>query len=469
MKRNIFKSLILCLTIVSVFQASAQGKKDDKTKAFLNFTFEDLVDGKETEVSDAGMIYMVKGLGISSFIPADLFHAADDFGVNLNLYGFAKPIDPKTERFEGGDEKLFATTKEDEAGNNTYAGIITHKPGKLSSERSYVTIPFLDKNGKNKITMVEGKTYCIEMSISMAEASKYATNNIGFMFVENVDGYKFDLPTFESWDEITQRGSYVFQNNPNVVYNYKNKVYDSYGGWDKVCNTYKATSSKINGLIIGNFSSFDPKLTKVINQSVKKKIEDGADEVALEPMAYYYVDNIRIKEVANRGECNCFKQDTSAASVEFSKVVISKEPIIDEDLSEAENLEAQVIYYGFGEKSLDESGKRCLEMLVKYLKGNPTHSVEIISHNDKLEDSLAREYEEFRDVLENLDLKRAEFIQGFVSERYEINKNRIIPVERNADEPNVSEYDQNQVQLSEEEIELRLAYDRRVTFKIIKK
>jgi hypothetical protein len=86
-----------------------------------------------------------------------------------------------------------------------------------------------------------------------------------------------------------------------------------------------------------------------------------------------------------------------------------------------------------------------------------------------LEDSLAREYEEFRDVLENLDLKRAEFIQGIVSERYQINKDRIIPVERNADEPNVSEYDQNQVQLSEEEIELRLAYDRRVTFKIIKK
>jgi outer membrane protein OmpA-like peptidoglycan-associated protein len=318
--------------------------------------------------------------------------------------------------------------------------------------------------------MVEGKTYCIEMAITMAEASKYATNNIGFMFVENVDGYKVDLPTFESWDEDTQRGSYVFQNNPNLVYNYKNKVYDSYGGWDKVCNTYKPPAgSKINGLIIGNFSSFDPKFTKIINQTPKKKIEEGATEVALEPMAYYYIDNIRIKEVANRGECNCFKQDTSASSIEFSKVVISKEPIIDEDLSEAENLEAQVIYYGFGEKSLDETGKRCIEMLLKYLKDNPTHSVQIISHNDKLEDSLAKEYDELRDVLENLDLKRAEFIQGFVSERYNINKDRIIPVERNADEPNVSEYDANQVQINEEEIELRLAYDRRVTFKIIKK
>jgi outer membrane protein OmpA-like peptidoglycan-associated protein len=467
MKRNIFNSLILCATLASAFNVNAQGKKDDKTKAFLNFTFEDLIE--DADISDAGMIYSVKGLGISSFIPADLFHADNDFGVNANPYGFAKPIDPKTERFEGGDEKLFTTTKEIEEGNNTYAGIITYKPGKLSSERSYITIPFLDKNGKNKINMVEGKTYCIEMSISMAEASKYATNNIGFMFVENVDGYKFDLATFESWDDDTKKGSYVFQNNPNVVYNYKNKVYDSYGGWDKVCNTYKATSSKINGLIIGNFSVFDPKASKIIPQTVKKKIEDGADEVALEPMAYYYIDNIRIKEVQNKNECNCFKQDTSAASVEFSKVVISKEPIIDEGLSDADNLEAQVVYFGFGEKSLDESGKRCIQMLADYMKKNPTHNIQIIAHNDKGEDSLAREFEEFRAQLEDLDVQRGEFIQGYVSERFGINKERFSVDARNASEPNTEAFNSDEVQVSEEDLELQWAYNRRVTFKIIKK
>ena len=95
--------------MVSTLQVTAQGKKDDKTKAFLNFTFEDLLEGDDAEISDAGMINAVKGLGFSSLTPADLFHAGNDFGVNSNAYGFAKPIDPNSERFEGGDEKLFAT------------------------------------------------------------------------------------------------------------------------------------------------------------------------------------------------------------------------------------------------------------------------------------------------------------------------------------------------------------------------
>ena len=466
MKRNIFNSLILCVALIAAFQVNAQGKKDDKTKAFLNFTFEDLLEGDDAEISDAGMINAVKGLGFSSLTPADLFHAGNDFGVNSNAYGFAKPIDPTSERFEGGDEKLFATSKEIEKGNNTYAGIITYKPGKLQDERSYITIPFTDKSGK-PVTMIEGKTYCIEMSISMAEASKYATNNIGMMFVDKIGTYQFTQEEVESWEEGKEVKTYIASNS-NVIYNYKNKVYDSYAGWDKVCNVYKATKKK-DGVIIGNFNTNDPKVTKVLQQTVKKKIEDGADEVALEPMAYYYIDNIRIKEVQNKNECNCFKQDTSAASVEFSKVVISKEPVIDEGLSDAENLEAQVVYFGFGEKSLDESGKRCIQMLADYMKKNPTHNIQIIAHNDKGEDSLAREFEEFKEQLEDLDVQRGEFIQGYVSERFGINKERFSVDARNASEPNTEAFNSDEVQVSEEDLELQWAYNRRVTFKIIKK
>jgi hypothetical protein len=103
------------------------------------------------------------------------------------------------------------------------------------------------------------------------------------------------------------------------------------------------------------------------------------------------------------------------------------------------------------------------------MKKNPTHNIQIIAHNDKGEDSLAREFEEFRAQLEDLDVQRGEFIQGYVSERFGINKERFSVDARNASEPNTEAFNSDEVQVSEEDLELQWAYNRRVTFKIIKK
>ena len=451
MKRNIFNSLILCVTMVSTLQVTAQGKKDDKTKAFLNFTFEDLLEGDDADISDAGMIYSVKGLGISSLTPADLFHASNDFGVNSNAYGFAKPIDPNSERFEGGDEKLFATSKETEKGNNTYAGIITYKPGKLQDERSYITIPFTDKSGK-PVTLIEGKTYCIEMSISMAEASKYATNNIGMMFVDKVGTYKFTQEEVESWEEGKEIKTYIASNS-NVIYNYKNKVYDSYAGWDKVCNVYKATK-KMDGVIIGNFNSNDPKVTKVLQQTVKKKIEDGADEVALEPMAYYYIDNVIIRLVDNVSECACYNARPPKIEDAFSTLIYDKAPEITDKMTIDKKIEAHSIYFRQGKASLTENAKENMNFVIEQMNANPAMKIEISGNNDELEVKASKENEEYLD----LDRKRVAIaVKYFVAQG--IAEERIIKTYKGTSTPSTEI-------VEDDEQDVKDAKCRRVEFRV---
>ena len=97
---------IFCLTS----NAFAQ-KKGDKSALFLNYTFEKF-NSKDIEISDPGQIGLFKGLKPSTSFPADAFYGSGDFGVGNNMYGFANPIDFKNERFQGGDDKLFASDEE---------------------------------------------------------------------------------------------------------------------------------------------------------------------------------------------------------------------------------------------------------------------------------------------------------------------------------------------------------------------
>jgi outer membrane protein OmpA-like peptidoglycan-associated protein len=459
MKRNIFNGLVLCASFVLTFHAAAQGKKGEKTALFFKYTFEKF-SSDEVEVSEPGQISLLKGIKASTSFPADVFYGSGEFGAGANMYGYALPVDPKTERFDGNDKNTFISTDDLKNGNKGYAGIVTYKPGKLQKEKSFITIPF--SNGKSPKNMIKGKKYCIELSISLAEASKYATNNIGMMFVK--DPLQYEVAEGEESGPINVEVD-------RIVYNYKNKVYNSYSGWDKVCGVYVAKGDE-KGVVIGNFL-FNEQTQAVVQKKIainKQEIDASTGEyIEIPPvlaMAYYYVDNLRIKEVSDNEPCNCVKVDTSASQVEFSKVVITKEPVVSEKMSDNEKIAAQVIYYAFGDKKANEVGKACIEYVAEYLKANPSKKVIIYAHNDEVEDSLAAAYEDFRETLENLDEQRGDYIKTRLMEKYEISENQITIIAENAEKPNDAEMSEDE---SAEDRELKLAYDRRVVFELTDK
>jgi len=448
-------NLLLALTLGFAFSNGlfAQ-KKGEKTVLFFKYTF-DKFGSDEVEISEPGGISLLKGLKPSTSFPADAFAGTGDFGVGANLYGYALPIDPKNEKFEGDDKNIYVSTDDLKDGNLAYAGIVTYKPGKLQKEKSFVTIPFMGPKS-NKLTMIKGKKYCVELSISLAEASKYATNNIGLMFVKDPNQYQVEVGETEDAGPINAEES-------RIMYNYKNKVYDSYSGWDKICGIYTAKGDE-TAVVIGNFLINDKTTAVQQKKIMKPEIDAATGEKAIVPplamMAYYYIDNLRIKEVDNKNQCNCIKVDSSASSVVYSTVVVSKEPVLSDKMTEEEKVAAQVIYYAFGKAKPGEVGKSCINYVGDYLKSNPTKSLVIYAHNDEVEDSLATTYEDLREELENLDEQRGNYIKTRLVEIYGVSEDRIRIIAENAAKPSDEEID------DPDDRELKMAYNRRVIFEI---
>jgi outer membrane protein OmpA-like peptidoglycan-associated protein len=145
--------------------------------------------------------------------------------------------------------------------------------------------------------------------------------------------------------------------------------------------------------------------------------------------------------------------------------------VISEKLSEVQNIEAQVIYYSQGENKPDDTGKDIIELLGNYMKKNEGVSVEIFSHNDRAEDSLALEYLDDEDMVEqfsNLSEKRFDYIRERLVEKFGISASRIIPQSKGADDENTKELPklQDKRTIDRSDPELIDAYNRRVTFVI---
>jgi len=403
--------------------------KGDKTKAFLNFTFEDFTE--EGTISEPSQIGMLKNVYSPTSIGADLFNlnSPGDFGVGQNLYGLQLPIEAAAERLPEVDKNLF--DKNLKGGGDGFAGIVTYKPGKLSKERTYITIPFI--SGKDKLKMTKGMKYCIEFSVSLGESSKYATNNIQMLFSKDM----MDVPT----DGLVSKEA------GRTLSNYKNRVYTGFFGWEKVCAMYEAKGDEVC-LVIGNFETNEE--TKVEPQ---KKPKDSETEVL--PHAYYFIDNVRIKEVNSKEQCNCYAADTTEIAEVYSTLIYDKTPILTDKMTSAQKIQEQVAYFGFGKKSYTESGKESFNFIIEEMNVNPSIRIEITGHNDQKEDEVAEQNQE----LTNMARKRAEAIKSYFV-RQGIDETRIVVLSNSSAEPSL------EIQ-SDDDKEVRDAKSRRVMFKVI--
>jgi len=288
--------------------------------------------------------------------------------------------------------------------------------------------------GKDQIKMTKGMKYCVEFSVSLGESSKYASNNIQMMFSPK------DYMDQEVEGIIAREAG-------RTLSNYKNKVYTGFFGWEKVCAMYEAKGDE-TCVIIGNFEMNDQ--TKV---EVQKKPKDSENEVIAH--SYYFIDNVRIKEVKSKEECNCYAADTAEVAEVYSTLIYDKTPILTDKMTIDQKIKEQVAYFGFGKKSYTPSGKEAFNYIIAAMNENSSMRIKITGHNDKKEDEVAEQNQE----LINMARQRAEAIknyfvkQGITEDRIDVDSSG-----STISSPEIQSDDDNEV---------RDAKNRRVMFEVV--
>lgn len=389
--------LLSTASFINVANAQKGGKKANEKEIL----YQDFEKTKKEVVSELGGIALAEGLSSPTEIKADLFmtEAGGDMGVPLNVYGTEAPSA--------------------DGGGQNYAGAVFYKPGKLAAERSYITVPIM--KGTEQLTLKKGLKYCVEFSVSLAESSKFATNNISALFSKEVLG----------------NGSpgAIYNNSDKIIRSQNNKIYNGFYGWEKVCAVYTAKGDE-KFITIGNFDKNET--TKF--EAVKKPKESEAEVIA---HAYYYVDNVIITVIDNVAECKCFDSRKPKVEESFSTMLYTNTPEISDKMTKNQIIEAHTVYFRAGKASISDNAKDMMDFVIEEMKMDKALTIDIIGHNDKLEDKAAEENPDFEDMAR----KRANAVaKYFIAAGIE--ETRLNKVYKGAAEPNpgIAEDDDEETQ-----------------------
>jgi len=399
-------TLLLSIPLVN---AQKKGKRGKTTSSdILNMTFEKLQD--DESVSELGAISILEN-GVSSPTEnaADLFQkgAGNEFGVPNNVFG----------------NEMTA-----ENGGTLYAGFVAYRPGRESSLRSYITIPFL--KGKGNVSLSKGLEYCIQFDVSLAESSKFACNNVGAYLTK----------------EAPSTPSGIINASENIIRGKHNRIHQGFFGWDKVCQIYTAKGDE-KFITIGNFDANSA--TKYI--TVKKP---KTSEVEALKHAYYYVDNVTVKLIGSEEECQCIATSQMSNVEEYSTLVYAKGSNIDETMSLSDKISANVAYFGFGKKDFTAGSKEALKFIAAQLKANPELTLVITGHADAQEEELGTTKEEFKDM----GMVRAKYAERyFMAQGIDLSRLTIKSMGAEMSSREIADVDED---------ELKAAKNRRVEFSL---
>jgi len=356
MKSKTMKIGIFLLLSAATFSNVAIAQKGGKKANEKEILYQDFEKTKKEVVGELGAIALAEGLSSPTEIKADLFmtEAGGDLGIPMNVYGTEAPSA--------------------DGGGQNYAGAVFYKPGKLAAERSYITVPIM--KGTEQLTLKKGLKYCVEFSVSLAESSKFATNNISALFSKEVLG----------------NGSpgAVYNNSDKIIRSQNNKIYNGFYGWEKVCAVYTAKGDE-KFITIGNFDKNET--TKF--EAVKKPKESEAEVIA---HAYYYVDNVIITVIDNVAECKCFDSRKPKVEESFSTMLYTNTPEISDKMTKNQIIESHTVYFRAGKASISDNAKDMMDFVIEEMKMDKALTIDIIGHNDKLEDKAGEENPDFEDM-----------------------------------------------------------------------
>jgi outer membrane protein OmpA-like peptidoglycan-associated protein len=264
----------------------------------------------------------------------------------------------------------------------------------------------------------------------LAEASKYAVNNIGAILSKKE--YATDSKT-----PIIEKAS---------ILHYNNKIFNATYNWDKVCGVFEAQGGE-KYITIGNFEMND----KVKYESNKKNPKDKDLKLTQVIAAYYYIDDVSVTLVASDAECDCM---LSEKEDEYSPTIYQKAIVLNDKMTQTERVEAQIVFFAFGKTTFTQVGEESLNLIAAEMKANPAMKLQIMGHSDKMEDKVGEEKEKFADMA----TKRVNAVVTYLMDKG-IEESRLIS------SPMGSEELSDEIQEGDDD-DLKMAKNRRVTFKV---
>tara|TARA_R110002072_G_scaffold302977_3_gene490604 strand:+ start:9150 stop:10343 length:1194 start_codon:yes stop_codon:yes gene_type:complete len=333
-------------------------------------------------------------------VRADLFTSSKmpDIDVPLNIYGK-----------EVGKE-----------GEN-YAGFYGFSYGN-KLPRSYVMT-------KLDAPLKKGMRYCVKFYVSLAEASKYASNNLGAMLSKKPFGSDSKVSIIE--DASVQH------------FNNSQKIFTARYNWTEICGQFEAKGGE-KFITIGNFDSNDDTKSTRMKKDPRVKTKQII-------AAYYYLDDVQVKLLNDGESCDCLADEGNDA---YSTLIYQKVVTTDEEMTSKEKIELQQVFFAFGKSKLTLEGKTSLDFILKELEANPEAKLQIQGHNNAMEDSVGVENDYYADM----DNKRIGVVMKYLMSKG-------LPESRMIASSKGSEMKNEEVEEGDDP-ELVMAKSRRVTFKV---
>jgi outer membrane protein OmpA-like peptidoglycan-associated protein len=262
------------------------------------------------------------------------------------------------------------------ASGSSYAGFRAYSKDPKKT-RTYLEVKLNQK-------LVKGQQYCIRYSLSLAELSKFAVNNVGVYVTDKKLQYSKDNAIMvEPQVTITD----------NVAIN----IMDS---WEHICGTFTAAGGE-EYIVIGGFGAED-------KMKVEKMKKPSAVSGTVANEAYYFLDNVEIVSIDAKSQCNCSKKSKPQAQFIYSSSVARETGAKPADI-----VNSTVVYFAGLTEMIPGQFDSNIEEVAAIMKANPSINIELIGHSDVDETAEAKVDEEVSNMAEKRANSVKEALVGF--------------------------------------------------------
>lgn len=268
----------------------------------------------------------------------------------------------------------------------------------------------------------ENQMYCVSFDISLSDLSRYAVNGIG---------------AYLSDRKLAQGNTGVFVMEPSVQH-HSDKVMMFMDGWETVCGTVIGTGEE-EYLIIGGLRGD----SDVAIEKVKRPAGFTGTQ---EAHAYYFLDNIQVHAVEAKSQCTC-----SAADEVKEDLVYGSSVVLNENMSDAEQLSVMAVYYAFLKRTATGAGEQTIGTVAEMMASNPGWKLRVVGHSDDDEFNEGKINQRYAALGE----KRANLVVNALIEAG-VPADRIVVEARENEDP-----------ASTRDTDISRAQNRRVTFELI--
>lgn len=291
----------------------------------------------------------------------------------------------------GAEADLFTTEDDDDeiGAPETYKGRCKPKSGSRfagirafsyrgEEPRSYISARLPEELG-------EGVLYCVKFHIRLSPLSKFAINKVGAYLSQK------DIST-------TEEKSLIYD---AQVMHPKKKIHKNTRLWKPVCSAYQAKGGE-EYITIGTFNEN----SDIENEKMRKPRRYDKSQTY---DAYYFVDDVSIKPIDNRRECQCTEKEEKDDGPKF---VFSAQENVPDDPTPAQKIEGRPVYFAYFNDEIESSFKERLDKVAEVLKENSDLEVKVIGHADQKE---AKKIE--KDMKKDVSLDRAKSVVKYLEEQ----------------------------------------------------